>query len=90
MDVGIYEQGDRWKLDVLIPNRDRRLVGPQIPRTDLLSTNTKPVLCTAKIDPKLCIYTPIHTGKETGLEEQNRLRRKYLGDMPLPGDRLLY
>ncbi len=83
----LHETGDRWQLDMLIPNRDRVLVGPQIPRTNLLNTSTKVQCITAKVDKSLCIHTPICSVRETGNEEQQRLRLKYLGERPRPDDR---
>ena len=83
----LHETGDRWQLDILIPNRDRVLVGPQIPRTSILHTNTKVQYIRAKVDKSLCVHTPICSIKETGNEEQQRLRIKYLGERPRPDDR---
>ena len=86
----LYEQGDRWQLDTLIPNKDRRLIGPQIPRTSKQYIATKPVLVTDKhIDPSLRSYTPLHTGPITICEQQAKLRKLYCNEQPLPGDRLL-
>ena len=83
----LYENGDRWKLDCLIPNSQRRLVGPQVPRTSRIRVGT-----TARVIESVSQYrphTPIHTGHETGIEEQERLRRRYGNEIPLPGDRLI-
>ena len=86
----LFETGDRWKLDSLIPERDRLLVGPQIPRTSLPR-----VACIVKIarvrglDKGLSHNTPIHSGRETTLDGQRRLRRLYCNDEALPNDRLL-
>lgn len=89
-DVGfLHETGDRWILDTLIPNRDRRLIGPQVPRTSILQTGTKVQITTAKVDKRLTVDTSVHSYTETTLDEQHRLRRRYCGDVPLPGDRLL-
>lgn len=82
----LYETGDRWKLDCLIPERDRHLIGPQIPRTSRLRTGTKVRTITAK--PSFTTYY-LHTGAETGCDQQARLRRMYSNDQPLEGDRLL-
>lgn len=89
-DNGIlHETGDRWKLDTLIPAKDRVLVSAQIQRTSLLKTSTKPVLVYDSINPERMQHMPIHTARETGIEEQDRLRRRYSGDMPVTGDRLI-
>lgn len=83
----LHESGDRWILDTLIPNRDRKLVGSQIPRTSKPKVATKPVLIKSRLVRQ--DYAPIHSAGETGLEEQARLRRRYNGEDPLPGDRIL-
>jgi hypothetical protein len=83
----LHETGDRWQLDMLIPNRDRRLVGPQIPRTDLLQTNTKVQITTTKVDSSLALDTSVCSVRETGNEVQGRLRRFYLGEKPRADDR---
>ena len=87
-DTGlIHEVGERWKLDLLIPERDRRLVGPQIPRTSRMTVATKARVATDyHIDPMLRWHTPIHSAIETTMEAQRRMRG---GDIALPGDRLL-
>jgi hypothetical protein len=85
----LHESGDRWQLDVLIPDRDRHLVGPQIPHTELLHEATQPVIVVAHIDPRLAVYMPLHIAQPTMCEQQEQLRCKLLGDRPLPGDRLL-
>ena len=83
----LREDGDRWKLDVLIPNRDRLLVGPQIPRTTPLHSATTPVCNTVVgIDPTLRYHSPVYSHAETMMEKQRRMR---CGDIALPGDRLL-
>lgn len=86
-DKGILqESGERWKLDLLIPDRDRLLVGCQIDRTSRQYLATKPVLCTDRhIDPSLRYYTPIYSRAESMLEFQRRMR---IGDRPQPGDRI--
>ncbi len=87
-DTGlIHEGGDRWKLDLLIPDRDRRLVGPQIPHTSRQRVATKARVATDyHIDPSLRYHTPIYSAIETTLDAQRRMRG---GDIALPGDRLL-
>ena len=88
-DTGlVFESGDRWKLDTLIPDRDRVLIGPQIPRTSRIKVATKPVL----IYNRLLVarpYEPIYSRSESMLDIQRRLRHRYLGDSPLKGDRLV-
>lgn len=85
----IHETGDRWKLDILIPNRDRLLVGPQVPRTSRMKTATRTVVLHRKLSPALAFCMPIHSAIETTLDEQKRYRLLYCNDQPLPGDRLL-
>jgi hypothetical protein len=85
----IHETGDRWKLDILIPSRDRLLVGPQVPRTSRMRVATRSIVLHAKLSPALAFCMPIHSGIETTLDGQKRLRLMYCNDQPLPGDRLL-
>jgi hypothetical protein len=96
-DGMLHETGDRWQLDMLIPNRDRIPLGTQYDSTgqgvhsiSKLTLASKPVVNVVKgIDPSLRSHSPVHTAKTTICEDQEALRRKYLGDKPLPGDRLL-
>lgn len=89
----LRETGDRWKLDILIPARDRIYTGNQYDKQSLgimsISKPTvasKPVINTAKgIDRMLRIHSPIYSHAETMLEYQRRLRG---GDIALSGDRL--
>ena len=86
----LFETGDRWKLDSLIPNRDRLLVGPQIPRTSLPRAACRVKITTIRgLDKRLSRYSPIYSRAESMLDIQHKLRRMYSGDIPLPGDRLL-
>ena len=89
----LQETGDRWKLDILIPVRDRIYLGEQYDKQSLgiMSISTvrlasKPVVNRVKgIDPMRRVHTPIYSHAETMLEYQRRLRG---GDTALPGDRL--
>ena len=85
----LHETGDRWKLDILIPNKDRLLVGPQVPRTSRMYIATRSIVLHTKLSPALAFCMPIHSGIETTLDEQKRIRRIYCSDRPVPGDRLL-
>jgi hypothetical protein len=85
----LHETGDRWILDTLIPNSDRRLVGPQVERTSKLKVGTKPVLVTGTLNPERARHTPIFSRAESSLDAQRRLRQRYCSDEPLPGDILL-
>lgn len=94
-DTGlIHEGGDRWKLDLLIPERDRIYTERQYEKHTLgimsiskLKVASKPVINTVRgIDPMLRWHTPIHSAIETTMEAQRRMRG---GDIALPGDRLL-
>lgn len=89
----LYDTGDRWKLDILIPKKDRIYTEAQYAKQSLGGMSiskprvaSKPVVNTVRgIDPSLRYHTPIHSAQETGLEYQRRLRG---GDTALPGDRL--
>lgn len=93
----LHETGDRWKLDVLIPKRDRTVERSQyethtlgVHSLDVQREASKPVLKTDyTIDPSLRHHTPIHSGMETGVEAQRRLRLFFTGEQPRPDDRLL-
>lgn len=85
----LNETGDRWILDTLIPNSDRRLAPSQIQRTSRPTVATKPVLVRDKARPERAYHTPIYSRAETALDLQRRLRRRYEGDEPVEGDILL-
>jgi hypothetical protein len=89
LDGILHERGDRWKLDTLIPNSDRLLVGPQVERTSKLRVGTKPVLVTGTLNSERASHRPIYSRAESSLDIQRRLRQRYCGDEPLPGDILL-
>ena len=86
----LYESGDRWLLNILISDKDRKLVGPQIPHTSRQYVATKPVLVIDKhINPILRVNNPLLSGPITVCEQQAKLRKRYCNEQPLPGDRLL-
>ena len=85
----LSETGDRWILDTLIPNRDRLLVGPQVPRTSKPTVATKPVRVTDTLKPERASHKPVYSRHETALDLQRKLRARYSSDEPVEGDILL-
>ena len=82
----LRETGDRWKLDTLIPERERILTPVQVERTSKPRVATKPVLVRGIHNIERARYCPVESHTETIME---KMRREYRGDEPLPGDRLL-
>ena len=89
----LQETGDRWKLDILIPARDRIYTGDQYDKQSLgIMSISKPMVASRPvlnrvrgIDPTRRYHTPIYSHAETMMEYQRRLR---CGDVAQPGDRL--
>lgn len=83
----LYESGDRWILDTLIPNSEREKSKP-FERTSRLRVATKPVLVVDKLTGWV---TPLQfAGRpETALDKQRRLRGENSKHNRLPDDVLL-
>ena len=101
---GLHEAGDRWMLDMLIPQRDRVYLGPQFDPQTLGVNSISPqqvatqaiVVIDSKVPSCRRGHMPIHSAQETGLEYQTRMRlkhtsiiQKHTGDSLRADDRLL-
>jgi len=101
---GLHETGNRWMLDMLIPERDRVYLGPQFdPQTlgvNSISHQQEATQAVVVTDSKVPLcrrsHIPIHSAQETGLEYQTRMRlrhtgiiQKHTGDSLRADDRLL-
>jgi len=101
---GLFEKGNQWVIDILIPTRDRVYLTPQFDRQTLGVNSISPqqvatqaiVVIDSKVPSCRRGHMPIHSAQETGLEYQTRMRlkhtsiiQKHTGDSLRADDRLL-